>query len=108
MTYTGLFGLNSTGNSISGHYQLGPGLYTLVVGGANMSDLAALLSHAIATNGDYTTPSGALTGYTNARLPRNFNIQFSVTPVPIPAAVWLFGTGLAGVVALARRKCTAV
>ena len=107
MTYTGLFGLNSTGNSISGHYQLGPGLYTLVVGGANMSDLAALLSHAIATNGDYTTPSGALTGYNNARLARNFNIQFSVTPVPIPAAVWLFGTGLAGVVALARRRSAA-
>ena len=59
MTYTGLFGTSSNGNSISGQYQLGPGLYTLVVGGANSTDLAALLSHAIATDGDYTTPSGA-------------------------------------------------
>jgi hypothetical protein len=108
MTYTGLFGANGIGNTITGTYTLGPGLYTLVVGGANSTDLAALLSHAIATNGDYTTPSGALTGYTNARLARNFNIQFNVTPVPIPAAVWLFGTGLAGVVALARRNRAAV
>ena len=107
MVYTGLFGLNSTGNVITGHYQLTPGLYTLVVGGGNVSELAVLLSHAMATNGDYTTPSGALTGYTNARLARNFNIAFSVTPVPIPAAVWLFGSGLAGLVALARRRSVA-
>jgi hypothetical protein len=104
MHYTGLFGANSTGTTISGSYTLGPGLYTLVVGGANYTDYMALLSHAMMTGGDYTTPSGALTGYTNARLPRNFNIQFNVTPVPLPAAVWLFGSGLAGAVALARRR----
>lgn len=104
MTYTGLFGANSIGHAISGSYTLGPGLYTLVVGGANYTDYLALLSHAMATEGDYTTPSGALTGYTNARLARNFNIQFNVAPVPIPAAVWLFGSGLAGVVAIARRR----
>lgn len=28
----------------------------------------------------------------------------STAPVPVPAAVWLFGSGLAGVVGLARRK----
>ncbi|TKB64941.1 MAG: hypothetical protein E8D47_09610 [Nitrospira sp.] len=104
MTYTGLFGANSNANSISGQYTLGPGLYTLVVGGVNSTDLAVLLSHAIATNGDYTTPSGALTGYNNARLARNFNIQFNVAPVPLPAAVWLFGSGVAGIIAFARRR----
>ena len=82
----------------------GPGIYSLVVGGTNSTDLAALLSHAIATNGDYTTPSGALTGYNNARLARNFNVQFNVAPVPLPAAVWLFGSGLVGVIAFARRR----
>ena len=68
------------------------------------ADLAALLSHAMATNGDYTTPSGALTGYNNARLARTFNIVFSVTPVPLPAAAWLFGSGLVSLVAIARRR----
>jgi hypothetical protein len=104
MNYTGLFGANSTGHAISGQYQLGPGLYTLVVGGANSTDLLTLLSHAIATNGDYATQSAALIGYTNARLARNFNIDFSVSAVPLPAAVYLFGSGIVGIIALARRR----
>jgi hypothetical protein len=108
MIYTGLFGANGNGNSISGQYTLGPGLYTLVVGGANSTDLAALLSHAIATDGDYSTPSAARTGYQNARLARNFNIEFQVTPVPIPAAAWLFGTGVVSLIAFARRKRASV
>lgn len=29
---------------------------------------------------------------------------FNLTPVPIPAAVWLFGSGLIGLVGIARRK----
>ena len=29
---------------------------------------------------------------------------FQMTPVPVPAAVWLFGSGLLGLVGLARRK----
>jgi hypothetical protein len=27
-----------------------------------------------------------------------------VSPVPIPAAVWLFGSGLLGLIGIARRK----
>jgi hypothetical protein len=29
---------------------------------------------------------------------------FSMTPVPVPAAVWLFGSGLLGLVGVARHK----
>jgi hypothetical protein len=102
MTYTGLSGFNASGNSVTGHYTLGPGLYSLVVGGANPFDLATYLADAIATNGDYTNPSAALTAYNADRLARTFNLQFSA--VPIPAAVYLFGSGLIGLVGLARRK----
>jgi hypothetical protein len=34
----------------------------------------------------------------------NFNLQGSMTVVPIPAAAWLFGSGLLGLVGVARRK----
>lgn len=107
LDYTGSSGSNGGGNSVSGNYTLGPGVYSLVVGGANATDLSALLAAAIATNGDYTTPSAALTDYQNGRLARTFNIAFNVTPVPLPAAVWLFGSGLAAVVAFARRRMSA-
>jgi hypothetical protein len=30
--------------------------------------------------------------------------DFSITPVPVPAAVWLFGSGLIGLIGVARRK----
>ena len=38
-----------------------------------------------------------ITGYWNTS-------SFTVTPVPVPAAVWLFGSGLLGLVGVARRK----
>jgi len=104
LTYTGLSGSNGTGNTITGHYDLGPGIYSLVVGGANAADLATLLAAAEATGGDYTTARPELTAYNNARLARTFNIAFNVNPVPLPAAAWLFGSGLASVIALARRR----
>ena len=35
----------------------------------------------------------------------NFNANFDFTaPVPVPAAVWLFGSGLVGLVGVARRR----
>ncbi|MDH5189790.1 MAG: VPLPA-CTERM sorting domain-containing protein [Gammaproteobacteria bacterium] len=33
-----------------------------------------------------------------------FNTLYEVTPVPVPAAVWLFGSGLVGLMGFARRK----
>ncbi|MEW6331653.1 MAG: PEP-CTERM sorting domain-containing protein [Pseudomonadota bacterium] len=34
----------------------------------------------------------------------SFTSNFDVTPVPVPAAVWLFGSGLLGLFGLSRRK----
>lgn len=33
-----------------------------------------------------------------------FNTRFEVAAVPVPAAVWLFGSGLLGLIGIARRK----
>jgi hypothetical protein len=107
LAYTGLFGSSATGNTITGHYDLGPGIYSLVVGGANSTDLATLLSDAQASN-SCAIAGAACTAYTADRLARTFNIAFSVTPVPLPAAVWLFGSGLVSVIAFARRRRSSV
>jgi len=37
----------------------------------------------------------------------DFSLDFNVAPIPIPAAVWLFGSGLVGLIAIARRKKSA-
>lgn len=34
----------------------------------------------------------------------NFNLKGTMTVVPIPAAVWLFGSGLLGLLGMAGRK----
>jgi hypothetical protein len=34
----------------------------------------------------------------------NFNLHGNMTVVPVPAAVWLFGSGLLGLAGVARRK----
>jgi hypothetical protein len=118
MSFTGLSGSNASGNTLSGHYTLGPGLYSLVVGGANPFDLQTYLNAAIATGGNYCTAVSATctaeqvaagsanaTLYNSLRLARTFDISFSA--VPIPAAVYLFGSGLVGIAAFARRRMIA-
>jgi len=47
------------------------------------------------------TTSGQGAGLSNYR-------TYSGSPVPVPAAVWLFGSGLAGLISSARRKLKAV
>lgn len=68
-------------SSITKNFSLGPGLYTLVYGGNALGVTGATLGSAIGYQATLTT-----------------------APVPLPAAVWLFGSGVAGVIAFARRR----
>jgi len=52
--------------------------------------------------GSFESPETLSYGYAS------FSLEFAtgVAPAPIPAAVWLFGSGLIGLIAVARRKKT--
>jgi hypothetical protein len=110
-------GNTTSGNVLTGHYVLGPGVYSLIVGGDNQSDLTTLFNAMVAaSSGNFCAAVSATctqaqvdatTNYNNQRLARNFTIDFSVQPVPLPAAAYLFGSGLVGIVAFARRRMTA-
>lgn len=91
---------------------LGPGDYSIWVGGTNAADAAteranyqALAAH-IAGGGLATDATGAaLTAAINGlRGNYGFTIQTSVAAVPVPSAVWLFASALAGLVGFGRRK----
>lgn len=95
---------NHTGHTISGSYFLDPGTYTLTVGGANFQNLADVFTNMVASEG-CKIAGPACDAFREARLTgRGFTINFKATPVPLPAAVYLFGAGLAGLAGLARRK----
>ena len=102
-------------NQVTWTGNLGPGTYSLVIGGANSSDLASLFTAVqagtpIGCTGVSTTCNGTAYGtdYTNLRLARNMfiemNVNGNVSPVPVPAAAYLFGSGLIGLAGMARRK----
>ena len=40
----------------------------------------------------------------NLNGPNSYDGTFEVSSVPVPAAVWLFGSGLLGLIGVARRK----
>jgi hypothetical protein len=116
-------------NSVTWSGTLGPGIYSLVIGGASQTDLASLFTEvqqgtpqgctevSTSCNGTFfgnpSDPNNpALTDeYFKLRGARNMHISMvvngDVSPVPVPAAVYLFGTGLIGLVGLARRKMKA-
>ena len=43
-------------------------------------------------------------GFTNVLYSEQYNITITADPIPVPAAVWLFGSGLLGLVGVARRR----
>jgi hypothetical protein len=44
------------------------------------------------------------TGFSNVQFSEVFNVSVVSAVVPVPAAVWLFGSGLLGLVGIARRR----
>jgi hypothetical protein len=119
---SGAYADGNVDNTVSWSGQLGPGSYTLTIGGTSLSDLVSLFAavqqgtpgpnstscaffgdpgcNATVWPGVNTTPGT----YSNLRLARNMAITFEVQPVPVPAAVWLFGSALAGMGVIGRRK----
>ena len=123
MTYTGHSvgdGLNgdTLDNSVTWTGTLGPGVYSLVIGGTSATDLTSLFTEVQNGTG---TPAAGFTAcdpgnpvscsgtaysqlYAQLRAARGMHIDFTVQPVPVPAAVYLFGTGLVGLAGMVRRK----
>ncbi len=74
---------NGTGStSVSQQFYVTPGLYSIALGGNPSSSLGQTGIHA-------------------------FTATFDVAAVPVPAAAYLFGTGLIGLASFARRKLSA-
>jgi hypothetical protein len=130
MTYTGLSAADghngdTLDNQVTWTGNLGPGTYSLVIGGTSLTDLQSLFNlvqqgvgnpatgfTACDTNNPVSCNGTAYPAdYTTARLARNMFISLdvngNVSPVPVPAAVYLFGSGLVGLAGLARRKMAA-
>ncbi|MCP9475503.1 MAG: VPLPA-CTERM sorting domain-containing protein [Nitrospira sp.] len=127
MYFTGIavgdgYGSDPLDNSVSWTGTLGPGTYSLVIGGTSLNDLQNLFALVQQGAGnpaqgytacDYNNPvscngTSYPPEYAQLRARRNMFIRMSVngelSPVPVPAAVYLFGAGLVGLAGLARRK----
>lgn len=68
---------------------------------------------AIVTSGDYMTKLGCTGDHCNfTDISHEFAIggtpQGTVPPIPVPAAVWLFGSGLVGLIGLGQRRRTTI
>lgn len=72
--------MSSTQISIAPAFERGEGIYSVLIGNGTFGINA----------GDYETPI-------------DYTMTFETTVVPVPAAVWLFGSGLIGLVGVARR-----
>ena len=70
-------------------------------GGLSLSNLTGTQSFSLGASG--AAASGANAASTATWRAENFTITGSITPVPVPAAVWLLGSAMAGVVGWRRR-----
>lgn len=93
---------------------LGPGTYTITIGGASLSELTSLFAAvqtgvpsnaADCTSFGDSDCNGTTYGndYAALRLARTMDIDLTVTAVPVPGSVWLFGSALMGFLGMKRR-----
>ena len=92
----GVIGINFFGDPANGSdiplYQL-----EMVVSG-ELGEVTELVQEAFP--GTWNNPDGDPIDVTFV----NPEIRIGVAPIPVPAAVWLFGSGLLGLIGIARRK----
>lgn len=72
---------------------------------ASYGDEPYLTFSLLANNISYVTFVGNHHGFYGGAVPSITNISYTST-VPVPTAVWLFGSGLLGLISMARRKAT--
>ena len=87
--------LSVEGNNLDGTDFFDPGEYW--VSGAQRYDLDALLSGV--GNGDSILDPGEMVSYDVL-----LSLYSDSTAIPVPPAVWLFGSGLLGLIGMARRR----
>jgi hypothetical protein len=96
-----------------GSFHLDTGDY--VIGGTSASDVDPYVAFAVPINNDGRVSYGGfpLVNYSGPlafpNIPTSgtagfFGPNFKVAPVPVPAAVWLFGSGLLGLFGIARKR----
>jgi len=86
-----------SGDDIAGTYDNGSGLATITCSTASCSNSSTftLTYAAVVPMADPSSFDGT---------PYSLDITGKVNAVPVPAAAWLFGSGLAGLLAMSRRK----
>jgi hypothetical protein len=103
-----LHGVFNTGNSLfAGSFDVAGGLLSGTFDNLSISQLSSG-SYDFATDLTYTSGSlmGSLSGGRLEGIGSSSNLAAKLGPVvvPVPAAVWLFGSGLIGLAGVARRK----
>lgn len=93
---------NSHNFNNAGAIDWAPGL-TFLGNEANLSGLSSITKVFSLAAGDYTLNFGGNPSSGQA-VPQGYLATLTTAPVPLPAAVWLFGSGLASLVAIARRR----
>ena len=81
-------------------------LSNIVYGGSN-GDLVALFNAGTGTQTatfQFTSPTSLTDLFTTSTTVTSTSFSGSIASIPIPATVWLFGSGLLGLVGMARRK----